>query len=145
MQMVMKYVDGVDGKRSRRVMHKKRWRQNIHRRALYVAVVETNDVVEEGRRWRIREQNIRSRTMKSDLHSVYFHNPVKMSEYDQLNSTASQVLYDISIVFNIYRATEEQLGRGNHATCVDMTKSQEQAKYGSTTLDNEAGVFRCIR
>jgi hypothetical protein len=36
---------------------------HIHRRALYVVVVETNIVVvEEGRRWMIREQNKRSRT-----------------------------------------------------------------------------------
>jgi hypothetical protein len=47
------------------------------------------------------EQTIEN--MKSDLPSVYFHNSVKMSEYDQLNSTASQVLYDISIVSIISR------------------------------------------
>jgi hypothetical protein len=35
---------------------------HIHRGALYVAVVETNDVVEEGRRRRIREQRRRSST-----------------------------------------------------------------------------------
>jgi hypothetical protein len=47
------------------------------------------------------EQTIEN--MKSDLRSDVFHNPVKMSEYDQLNGTASQVLNDISIVSIISR------------------------------------------
>jgi hypothetical protein len=63
--------------------------------------------------------------MKSDLRSVCFHNSVKMSEYDQLNGTASQVLHDISIVFIIIRSSRGWWEVENRATCGDVTKSQK--------------------
>jgi len=52
----------------------------------------------------IGEEDTRSRRMEADSRSVCFHNSVKMSEYDQLDGTANQALYGISIVFTIYRS-----------------------------------------
>ena len=122
----MVVVNGVNGKRSRHAGTRSGGGKTITAGCGALCVVVDREKRERGGDGGVDDTRTEhNQRMRSDLRSVIFYNPVKMSEYDQLNSTASRVLYDISIVSFISRAAKEWLERGDHATCVEMTKSQK--------------------